>query len=762
MPALSPESARAALIRWRGLAAGLAILLALLATAGMPRLSFTTDYRAFFSEDNPDLAQLEFIEEHFARAETLVIALEPSSGDVFDDHTLDAVRWLSAQAMELPYSMGVSSITNYYPARGAPDELIIEAMVPDRPLSDSERAGIRTTALDDPRILDIILAPDGRVTGIMVHFEMPHAEPQAEIQAVADGARALMADFSQRFDDIDHHLTGVMMLNDAMSQVLLGEASRLYPLSFGAMFLLLFVLLRSVTATVGTIAVILMSAGTTMGAAGWLGITLTSPSLTAGLVVLTLAVADCVHLLTTMGLRAVAGANPRQALDESLRVNFLPILLTSITTSIGFLGLNLSDSPPFRDLGNLVAIGVMAAFAYSLLFMPWWTMRFPVRRPPVTRRVQAGLVGIANIVIRRQRVLLLLGVAVLGIAVLAIPRNEFGDDYVQFFEEDHPFRAATEFANERLTGMQYVEYVFDAGDDGGVLEPAFLRDMHRFAEWARAQPEVRKAASVIGVLESMHQAMNDGDPDFHRLPDTREEAAQYLLLYEMSLPSGVDITHLVNIHKSAARMTVQLDTITSEAIRHFDTRAVEWQAEHLDAIEVTPGAGVSIMFAHIARRNFASMLWGTGIAFAVIAVLLGVAFRSLRLALLSMAPNLLPALIGFSVWGLTVGQVGMSLAVVGSLTLGIIVDDTLHLLNRYARARRLGASKEDAVREALSQVGIALVITSVVLFTGFALLTASGFLLTVHFGALTAIVIAAALLADFFLLPPLLLWLDRK
>lgn len=757
-------AARERLVAWRGAAAIVAVALAGLAAAGVQHLSFTTDYRAFFSEDNPDLAQLEFIEENFARAETLVITIAPDSGDVFDAHALEAVRWLSGEVLRLPYSKGVSSITEYYPARGREGELVVEPLIPDRPLDDDERARIRADALADNRITGIMLARDGAATGLIAHFELPHEEPEVEIQAVADAARAMMADFRTRpfSDGIETHLAGVMMLNDAMSGVLMGEAFALYPLVFLVMFVLLALLLRSLAATAVTVAVIVMSAGAAMGAAGWLGITLTSPSLTAGLVVMTLAVADCVHMLTTMGLRAQAGDTPRDALLHSIRVNFLPILLTSVTTAIGFLGLNLSDSPPYRDLGNLVAIGVMAALAFSMMVLPWWCMRFPVRRPPVTRGMHRALVALADTVTRRRRMLLTLGAVVVVAALAALPQNRFGDNYVHFFESDHPFREATEFTNAELTGMQYVEYVFDAGGDGAAMEPAFLRDMHAYAEWLRTQPEVRKVSSVVGVLQSLNQAMHDGDPAFHRLPESRPEAAQYLLLYELSLPSGVDLTHLVNIHKSAARMTVQLDTISSEAIRQFDERAVAWQRRHFDHAAVARGAGVSIMFAHIARRNFVSMLWGTGIAFGVISLLLLAAFRSPRLAAISLAPNLLPAIIGFGIWGVTVGQVGLSLAVVGSLTLGIIVDDTLHMLNRYARARRAGADAEAAVREALTQVGPALVITSLVLFVGFALFTTSGFLLTVHFGALTAIVIAAALLADFFLLPPLLLWLDRR
>lgn len=758
------QGAREGLLRWRVAAAGFAVVMAASVGAGALQLSFTTDYRAFFSEDNPDLAQLEFIEANFARAETQVITLASAGGDVFADEVLRSVRWLSDEATRLPYAKGVSSLTRYHPARGEGDELIVEPLVARGPRDEHARAELRAEALGDERITNVLLAPDGETTGIIVHFELPHEDPQREIQDVVDATRVLMREFAaQDFaEGVDTYLAGVMMLNDAMSQTLMGEARGLYPLVFLVMFVLLALLLRSLAATVVTIAVIVMSAGTTMGAAGWMGITLTSPSLTAGLVVMTLAVADCVHMLSTMGLRVAAGDRPRDALLHSLRVNFLPILLTSVTTAIGFLGLNLSDSPPYRDLGNLVAIGVMAAFAYSLLVLPWWCTLFPVKRPPVTRGVQEALLAIAGFVIRFRRTLLVGGLLIIIAALAALPQNRFGDNYVEFFEDDHPFRIATEFTNRELTGMQYVDYVFDAGADGAALEPAFLRDIDAYAEWLREQPEVRKVTSVIGVLESLNAAIHGGDAAFERLPETRQEAAQYLLLYELSLPSGIDVTHLLNIHKSALRLSVQLDTISSAAIQRFDERARAWQAAHFDQAEVTRGAGVPIMFAHIARRNFVSMLWGTGIAFALISMLLLVAFRSPRLALLSLAPNLMPALIGFGIWGLSVGKIGLSLAVVGSLTLGIIVDDTLHLLNRYARARRNGASAEDAVREAMSQVGLALVITSAVLFTGFALFASSGFLLTVHFGMLTAIVIAVALVVDFLLLPPLLLTFDRK
>ena len=175
------QSAREGLIVWRGVCAAVAVLVSLIASAGMMYLSFTTDYRAFFSEDNPDLKQLEFIEQNFARAETLVITLAPQDGAVFSGDTLDAVRWLSDQALRLPYAKGVSSITEYYPARGREGELVVQPLIPEGPLTDSARAAIRAEALADERITGIMLARDGDVTGIIAHFELPHETPEKEI-----------------------------------------------------------------------------------------------------------------------------------------------------------------------------------------------------------------------------------------------------------------------------------------------------------------------------------------------------------------------------------------------------------------------------------------------------------------------------------------------------------------------------------------------------------------------------------------------------
>ena len=170
-----------------------------------------------------------------------------------------------------------------------------------------------------------------------------------------------------------------------------------------------------------------------------------------------------------------------------------------------------------------------------------------------------------------------------------------------------------------------------------------------------------------------------------------------------------------------------------------------------------------MMFAHIGKRNIISMLAGTTIALVLISLIMIIALRSFKLGLVSMVPNLVPAAMGFGIWGIFVGEIGLGLSVVTSMTLGIVVDDTVHFMSKYRRARvEKGYDSEQAVRYAFTSVGRALLVTSVVLIAGFLVLSFSAFKLNSDMGLLTALVIALALLADFLLLPPLLMKIEGK
>jgi predicted RND superfamily exporter protein len=479
-------------------------------------------------------------------------------------------------------------------------------------------------------------------------------------------------------------------------------------------------------------------------------------------IILTLAVADSIHILVTMFQQIQQGRPQNEAVAESLRINLQPVFLTSLTTAIGFVTMNFSDAPPFRDLGNIVAIGVMAAFFYSVLFLPALMAILPLRMK--SGRTETGSrfnERLGEFVIRRRKSLLRGILAVIVISALGNLSVELNDNFIHYFDERYDFRRATNFIEDNLTGFDIIEYSLDSGEPGGINNPEYLVTLEKFKQWYLQQPKVVRVDSFVDIMKKLNQNMHANAKAYYRIPASRELAAQYLLLYQMSLPFGLDLNNRINVDKSATRMVVTLKNVTSRNLREMDASARKWLKGNAPESMFTYGTGLSIMFAHISKRNIESMLGGSFLALALISGILVLALRSLKLGAISLVPNLTPAFMAFGVWGMTVGMVGMALSVMVAMTIGIVVDDSVHFLSKYIRARReLGMSSQDAVRYSFRTVGTALIVTTVALMAGFIVLSFSGFKVNAEMGMLTTVTIAFALALDFLFLPPLLMRIE--
>jgi predicted RND superfamily exporter protein len=448
---------------------------------------------------------------------------------------------------------------------------------------------------------------------------------------------------------------------------------------------------------------------------------------------------------------------------DSIRINLQPVFLTSVTTAIGFLSMNFSDAPPFHDLGNIVAIGVIIAFGLSVTFLPAVMMLLPGKQRSGETASSRVMQRFAEFVIaKRKKLLVGMGLACL-VLISFIPQNELNDDFVKYFSERIEFRRDADFASANLAGLYLIDYSLESGQDGGVSDPEFQQHIENFANWYREQAEVIHVNVITDTFKRLNKSMHGDEQSWYKLPDSRELAAQYLLLYEMSLPYGLDLNNQINIDKSATRMTVMLYNMTTRTVLDLEQRAQQWLRANTPVSMHNDGASPTIMFSNIGERNIKSMLIGTTVALVLISIILVVALRSIKIGLLSLIPNLIPAALAFGAWGIAVGQIGLALSIVTGMTLGIVVDDTVHFLSKYLRARReKGLDAQDAVRYAFSTVGLALVATSVVLVAGFTVLTFSAFALNSNMAFMTAVTIIFAIVADFLLLPPLLMAIDGK
>ena len=335
---------------------------------------------------------------------------------------------------------------------------------------------------------------------------------------------------------------------------------------------------------------------------------------------------------------------------------------------------------------------------------------------------------VADTVLRYRRPLLWGWLAVVLAMALAIPRNELNDVLVHFFDESVEFRQDTDFMDEHLSGNTLLEYSLEASTEGGVTDPRFLAEVSRFADWYREQPPVRHVAVITDTFRQLNRSMHGDDPAAYRIPESRELAAQYLLLYELSLPQGLNLNNQIDRSRSATRVTISAETLDTREVLELNARAEAWLAENATHVASVNSTGPAALFAWIGQRNIRAMLVGTLVVLLAISAILLFALRSIRLGLISIVPNVIPAVLGFGIWGLTVGQVGLSLSVVVAMTIGIVVDDTVHFLSKYRRARlEYGQGPEEAVRYAFDTAGRALFATTVVLVAGFLIFAFSPF-----------------------------------
>ncbi|MDZ4153843.1 efflux RND transporter permease subunit, partial [Methylicorpusculum sp.] len=482
----------------------------------------------------------------------------------------------------------------------------------------------------------------------------------------------------------------------------------------------------------------------------------------APIIILTMAVADCVHFLASMLHHLRNGLDKKAAIQDSLRINFQPMFLTSITTAIGFLSLNFSDAPPYRDLGNVVAIGVVCAFILTVTFLPAFMTLLPVRTKFTHDLGHSNFNKLAQFVIHRRKFLLVANVVIAITFSVFAGQNELNDELVKYFDETIEFRKATDFLNQNMGGIYTIELAVNSGETGGINEPKFLNEIESLSKWLRNQPEVVHVNTLTDTFKRLNKNMHGDDNNFYKLPEERNLAAQYLLTYEMSLPYGLDLNDQVNLDKSSTRIIATLREMSSIEMLELEDRIRQSLTTHYQELDVAI-ASPGLMFSHIGKRNIISLIGGAFLALTVISFILIAAFRSVKLGLISLIPNLAPAGIAFGVWGLINGQINLGLSIVAGMTLGIVVDDTVHFISKYERARKEGQlSCEDAVRHAFSTVGNAMWITSAVLVCGFIVLSFSHFSLNAGMGQLTALTITIALLMDLLFLPPLLMFFSKR
>ncbi len=739
------------------------IVIIVLTTLGAKNLYFRGDYNIFFDGTNRQLQAFEEIETTFAKTDSMSIVIAPQDGNVFTPSTLGLVQALTQDAWQVPYSSRVDSLANYQHTEAIEDDLLVEDLLfEDYELTPERIAKVQQIALSEPVLKNSLISEKGDVTVVNITVQLPEVDKTAEVQEVVAHINAMLDKYKAGYPQVEFHKAGIIAMNDAFMLAAQQDSSTLVPSMLLVILVFLTFMLRSFLPVVATLLVIIGSVMATMGLSGWAGMFLSTATVNVPTLVMTLAVADCVHVIATMRHSMKSGVSKIEAIDHSISINALPILITSVTTAIGFLMMNMSDSPVLRDFGNLSALGVMLACLFSVTLLPALLKLLPIRIKPVEKQNDSDFMDkLGDFVVANRKALLPLSVVVIVVAAGLIPLNKVNDESVKYFDSRSEFRQAADFMEERISGMTNISIAIKTNESQGIADPTFLKAVGEFTEWLRLQPETDHVATLSDVYKRLNKNMHGDDERYYKLPLDRELAAQYLLLYEMSLPYGLDLNNQINVDKSSIKMVLTIDNLGSVELVELEERIYAWFIQNAPQYEVV-ASSPSLMFAHIGETNMASMLATLPITLVLISILMIFALRSMKLGVISLVPNIAPAVIGFGIWALISGEINLGLSVVVTLTLGIVVDDAVHFLSKYQRARNQGKSAEESVRYAFHTVGRALWITTVVLVAGFSVLAMSTFRLNSDMGQLSAIVIFIALVVDFIFLPTLLMLFDKS
>jgi len=731
------------------------------------RLSLTNEYTAQLGADYPALLDYQTLVSDYSSEDSIFITIAPTSGSVFEPAVLDLVEKITADSWGIPYSQRVDSLTNFQQVSASGDEILVEDLFEDSlNLSVTEIEEKRLAAINELTLNNLLVADDGRAAAINITLNFNDDRAQQTIMKPAQYVQSMIAQYADNHPEIKFLLTGKTMQDSAYYAAGQADGQTLFPAMFATIFFILFLCF-------GSMWVVLVIAACTgiavLGAAGVIGLSgvpYTVEGTAALIMIMPLAIADSVHvILNYLQNLATNTASRYQAMQHSLRLNVKPILITTLTTVIGFISLNLTESPPVHLIGNTVAIGMVFAFFISITILPALVLLIPMNLGASVAVKGAELNQVADWVNRNRKYIVLVGAIITSISIASLPLNSLDQTSTESFQPSNPFRQDSEWINANLTGIERMNFVLEYKN--GIQEPEYLHSLDKFSQWLRKQPEVVNVNAFSDVVKRLNRTMHDDKAEWYVIPETADLIAQYVLFYEQSLPYGLDLTNQVNFERTGTRVFVVLEKLSNQEIIAFETRALHWLQDSTPTGITFLSASPSSMFAHQINRNIKGVAQGLLATIVLVAITLTVILKSWRLGLASLLPNIVPIVAAFGLWGWLKADVGLLVILAMTISIGIVVDDTVHFLVKYRSARtRLpepGDTEpqvEQAIRFVFSNTGMACLITTIAIATGFMVLLFSEFTPHAEMSLMCALTVAFAWLVDFLLLPAALWHID--
>jgi len=719
------------------------------AVASLDALRFQSSLEIWFLEDDPELlVHREFL-ERFQRNEVALLGV--FADDVFKPEVLACIQRLTDTIAQAPFVARVRSLATAESFLDADGDFGIAPLMPSAPTDPADARALRARVMENPLLRGHFVSADATAAAIVIELR-PTADSEGKSAKFVKALRGMLS--AEDVPGIHFALGGGPPFQEAFQRTSLSDARRFGLSALLLAFGLLVAIFRNLRVAALPMGVVALSTLWTLGAMAWFDFQLTILSLCLLGLVLTVGIADAIHLLSAVRRRLARGAALKVALHESLDALLWPCCLTSLTTAAGMLSLQVSTLQPLREFGCMAAFGVVVAFLLSVTLLPallLWLPEDSLRggSPRGDSPLDRLLTSLARPSPRTSHLVLASSALLVVAAIAQLPNLEMGSNPLGYFQEDAPIRRATETLDRELGGSATIEFLIEA-PGGGLRAPQTLRDLETLEASLVARPGVSQVTSVLAPLKELRRVLEGKAPGAGALPEESELAAQLHLLLE----GANDYPQLVQDDASVGRLSARARySHSAELVAELPVLDAELEALRAGGgPRVRPTGPVKLIanmetqLLHSQRRSFL-------LAFAVITAMMFLLTRSFSLGAMAMIPNLVPVLLGLGI----MAAVGFSLdpgtVMIASIALGLVVDDTVHFMVRFQRQRSAGQSAQAAVEHTLRAVGRPIVLTSTVLLGGFGVLALSSFNPNVHFGLISALVVVLALVADLVMLP---------
>ncbi|OGW29626.1 MAG: hypothetical protein A2X56_09485 [Nitrospirae bacterium GWC2_57_13] len=753
--------------------------------AFLPKLSIDTTNESFFRKDDRALVEYNAFKDQFGKDELFVIAVQ--GPDVFDPGFLAQLKSLHDELKtRVPYLDDITSLINARDTRGKGDTLIVEDLLEHWPRTGRELRALRERALSNPLYRDLLVSEDATFTTIILKAQTYLAAGDVDVfagfderapTAPAERSRLYLSNQQNREmvdairDVLKHYdgpgfrvyLAGTPVIVADLEAGINKTLQTMIPLSLLAVFVFLFVMFRRLSGVIYPLLTMILSLLASFGIMAAAGLPMTHITQILPTFLLVVGVGDSVHILAIFYFRYDGGADKEDAIAYALGHSALAVLMTSLTTAAGLLSFIAADVAPIVDMGLIAPVGVMIALLYTVVLLPALLALFPIRRAALRRAGTASamerlLAGIAKFSCDNPLKIIWIAAVITLLSIAGMTSLRFSHNGLKWLPDDYPIRKATEVIDEHLKGAVALEVMIDTGRENGLHDPDVLNRLEHSVDFASGlsvgELQIGKAWTITAILKEIHQALNENRPEFYAIPQDRKLVAQEFLLFEGS--GSDDLEDVVDTTFRTVRFTIKSPFHDAMVYK------VLLDIVHDHFVQVIPEAtvtttGVMALFTGMIHNVITTMAKSYLIALSVITVLMIVLIGRVRIGLLSMVPNLIPIMAVMGMMGWLGISLDMSTILVGSIAIGLVVDDTIHFMHNFRRYMEQTGDVRQAVMNTMLTTGRAMLITSVVLASGFFITTAAEMKNTINFGLLTGSSVVLALIADYFLTPALMI-----